>query len=367
MDICEASEKYERWLSRQITLLPADLQLKHQAMAQGPFPFLRATFYRWVQQWAVQCPDEAAAPVVLAVGDLHIENFGTWRDSEGRLIWGINDFDEAYPMPYTIDLVRLATSALVAGEGGQLTIGADDACQAILDGYTDTIGKGGSPFVLAQHHHWLREMAVERLRDPEKFWGKLDGLADFTGPAPGDATAAIARWMPEPGLKFRLVHRIAGLGSLGRQRFVAVADWRGGKIAREAKQLAVSAYIWEQAAAASAEILYQKILDQAVRTCDPYVHLAGQWIVRRLAPDCSRIELSDLAAKRDEEKLLYAMGQETANVHLGDPAVGKIGQDLKGRHGKWLSKAAAKMADAVAADCKHWQAAQKAGAQPSRS
>ena len=36
-------------------------------------------------------------PAVLAVGDLHTENFGTWRDAEGRLIWGINDFDEAFP------------------------------------------------------------------------------------------------------------------------------------------------------------------------------------------------------------------------------------------------------------------------------
>ena len=51
---------------------------------------------------------------MLGVGDLHVENFGTWRDAEGRLIWGINDFDEACPMPYTIDLVRLAASADLA-------------------------------------------------------------------------------------------------------------------------------------------------------------------------------------------------------------------------------------------------------------
>jgi len=36
---------------------------------------------------------------VLAVGDLHVENFGTWRDAEGRLIWGVNDFDEAWRLP----------------------------------------------------------------------------------------------------------------------------------------------------------------------------------------------------------------------------------------------------------------------------
>ncbi len=51
---------------------------------------------------------------VLAVGDLHVENYGTWRDPEGRWVWGINDFDEAFPMAFTIDLVRLSTSTLFA-------------------------------------------------------------------------------------------------------------------------------------------------------------------------------------------------------------------------------------------------------------
>ncbi len=51
---------------------------------------------------------------MLAVGDIHVENFGTWRDAEGRLVWGVNDFDDAARMPYAIDIVRLATSAVLA-------------------------------------------------------------------------------------------------------------------------------------------------------------------------------------------------------------------------------------------------------------
>ena len=117
MNIKNATEKYERWLAKRITLLKSDLNRKHQSMREGFFPFLRATFYRWAQLWAKVCPDAAKAPAVLAVGDLHVENFGTWRDIEGRLIWGINDFDEVNYMPYTIDLVRLATSAHLANKG----------------------------------------------------------------------------------------------------------------------------------------------------------------------------------------------------------------------------------------------------------
>src|SRR5208282_3351182 len=105
MRIKKATKKYETWLAKNIAIVPADLALKHTRMAADPFQFLRATFYRWMQVWPQVCPDLARPPQVLAVGDLHVENFGTWRDKEGRLIWGVNDFDEAWPMAYTIDLV----------------------------------------------------------------------------------------------------------------------------------------------------------------------------------------------------------------------------------------------------------------------
>ena len=78
--------------------------------------------------------------------------------------------------------------------------------------------------------------------------------------------------------------------------------------------------------------------------------------MRRLAPDCCRIELSELTEKRDEEKLLAAMGQETANIHLGDAAARfAIGKDLVERPPQWLAAAAARMAQAVEDDWKNWK------------
>jgi uncharacterized protein (DUF2252 family) len=181
MTIQQATERYEAWLANRITLIPADLGLKHRRMAESPFPFLRATFYRWVQRWPEVCPDLATAPVMLSVGDLHIENFGTWRDAEGRLIWGINDFDEACPMPYTNDLVRLAASAILAIRENHLSLDAEDACDAILAGYGETLDRGGCPFVLAERYHWLRDLAHSDLRDPVAFWEKLDQLPVVSG------------------------------------------------------------------------------------------------------------------------------------------------------------------------------------------
>ena len=121
MNIVKATHRFEEWLGRHTPLVKPDLRLKHKQMADAVFPFFRATFYRWMQVWPEVCADLAKAPQVLAVGDLHVENFGTWRDIEGRLVWGINDFDEAAVLPYTIDLVRLAASAMVA-----ITVGPSD-------------------------------------------------------------------------------------------------------------------------------------------------------------------------------------------------------------------------------------------------
>jgi len=99
MGIRKATEKYEAWLSRQISIVETDRQLKRQRMREGPFPFLRATFYRWAQIWPVICTELAAAPAILAVGDLHVENFGTWRDAEGRLIWASTISTKRGPWP----------------------------------------------------------------------------------------------------------------------------------------------------------------------------------------------------------------------------------------------------------------------------
>jgi uncharacterized protein (DUF2252 family) len=80
VDIRRATRLYERWLGQHVELVRPDLAHKHEMMAAGAFQFFRATFYRWMQLWPEACPNLAGAPVVLSVGDLHVENFGTWRD-----------------------------------------------------------------------------------------------------------------------------------------------------------------------------------------------------------------------------------------------------------------------------------------------
>jgi hypothetical protein len=79
-------------------------------------------------------------------------------------------------------------------------------------------------------------------------------------------------------------------------------------------------------------------------------------MVRRLAPDCSRIELSSLPEERDESRLLYDMGWETANMHFGTPnAIAKIKKDLVARRGRWLHRAAKAMFKVTVEDWEEWR------------
>ena len=352
MNIQKATAQYEAWLSLHTTLVQADLAFKHAQMTAGVFPFLRSTFYRWAQVFPDACPALAKAPILLAVGDLHIENFGTWRDTEGRLIWGVNDFDEAHEMPYTLDLVRLAVSANLA----ELRCDSAPICDEILEGYEAGLKAGGKPFVLAEDHAWLRETAMRDLGDPVQFWKKIAALPEMESGLPDSAREGIEHLLPHPTPFYRVARRRAGLGSLGHMRFVGRADWTGGQIAREAKALVPSAWLWAANHVGPQEILYQAALSRAVRCRDPLVELRGQWILRRLAPDCIRVPLESLGEEKDERRLLRAMGWETANIHLGSPdTIKAVRHDLGKRRSGWLHSAVETMREATERDWKDWK------------
>jgi Uncharacterized protein conserved in bacteria (DUF2252) len=355
MNITEATKSYEAWLARQTPLLREDLQFKHAEMRRELFSFLRATYYRWAQTFPAKCPDLAHDPMVLAVGDLHVENFGTWRDVEGRLVWGINDFDECYPLPFSHDLVRLAVSADLAIAAGEMMSTAKAAADALVQGYQDCLEVGGKPFVLVDKSTPLRTMARDRLNSPEIFWAKMLSHPLSRSAVPAVVLRAINEQLPERRIQLKFLHRTAGLGSLGKQRFTGVGEWRGGSIVREAKALALSACHWAESRIDRGQIYYELMLHHSVRCLDPMVSVRGAWLIRRLSPDCFRIRLAALPKKRDEENLLYSMGWETANIHLGSGKAANLQRHLQQKSAHWLHTAAKAMRDQTEHDWNRWR------------
>jgi len=356
MKIFKATRKYESWLRKELSVFEDDLALKAQSLTQDPFTFLRGTFYRWMQLFPDICKKAANASLVLSVGDLHAANFGTWRDAKGELIWGVNDFDEASLLPYTQDLIRLATSVELASETQRLSISLAEACEAILDGYREGLEKGGEPFVVDGDRDWLKKAYVKSEHLAEKYWERLSQCPDSTRELQPDVRSMLEASLPSQGLEYRLVHRQAGVGSLGRPRFTALAEWQGEFVALEAKALIPSAALWAKKEQKGAEVQYEEVLVRAVRRPDPVMKVYEGWVVRGLAPDRCRIELSELGPERDETRMLHAMGWETANIHLGTrPAVRDVLEDLKARKTNWLRRSAEKMVTVTLRDWEMWK------------
>ena len=96
---------------------PAAFRAKYRKMARDPHAFYRGTaclFYNDVTTETDEWSRHGAERIWIH-GDLHVENFGTYLNSDGRLVFDINDFDEAYLGRFTWDLQRFAASlALVA-------------------------------------------------------------------------------------------------------------------------------------------------------------------------------------------------------------------------------------------------------------
>jgi len=367
MSFSEATQKYESWLARVVPapLVRTDLDYKHQLLADqaDPFPFFRGTYYRWAQHWAELAGPLAAAHRVLAVGDLHIENFGTWRDADGRLGWGVNDFDEVDELPYTNDLIRLAASIRFARKAGVLDIKFGAGCEAILEGYRECLKAGGRPFVLEEHHPYLRTVAMAADRDPVKFWEKMTKLlADTPANPPAEAQSAIETVFPIGGLRVEYRSRLrVGVGSLGRPRYVALAEWMGGWICREVKAFASPASSWATGVEGPVECKAADAVAGAIRSPDPFYRPGKRWVVRRLGPRSSRIELDHLQAS-DAGRILHAMGAETANVHLATPgSATPVLTDLASRKAGWLADAAKALSEILEADWKEWQLSWSAG------
>jgi hypothetical protein len=351
LPIAESNRAYEKWLGRRLTLLPVDIARKHEKMAKSAFGFLRGTFFRWVEVWPHLCTQLTAAPRVLGVGDIHVENFGTWRDADGRLAWGVNDFDEAEVLPYTNDLVRLCTSVMLATARVPLA----RVCVSILKGYRRSLQQGGMPFVLGADHEWLANLAQIRAQEASEFWNKLASFRRVTPPR--NVQSQLVRALPREPVDLHFVHRPAGLGSLGRERFAAVALWRGGFVAREAKTLTASAVHWLSNERAVTN-RYGEILERAVRAYDPSLSVRKGWVLRRLAPDSRKIEIDELRRSAERSQLFEAMGWELGNIHLSTPKQrAPILRDLDRRKPRWLPKATEQMVDATVRDWKDWKKA----------
>jgi hypothetical protein len=324
---------YEASLAQRFgaELRHADLKQKHRRMQESPFLFLRATCWRWAEAASELCPELMDAPAVGSVGDAHAGNFGLWRDAEARLVFGVNDYDEAAVLPYALDLVRLGASLLLSFDDAA----AAEFCDPVLAAYVSGLAAPGAA-VLERDNLWLRDAFAASDDEREAFWRKLD-LAEPAEPPPDVKTALLAAL---PGVQaVRIVPRTAGAGSLGRPRYVAVGQLNGGPAAREIKGRAPSCWTPDRESDVAARLAVGRF-----RAPDPFLVFTPEQVLRRLAPNSRKLRFAELSLKRGR-RLVRAMAIDLASIHAAEPGAAEaIGDDLNRRGADWLTSAATKVA-----------------------
>ena len=227
---------------------PQLLRLKYRKMAQSAFLFLRGADHLFYDALPDQ-PLFRAAPLAWSCGDLHLENFGSYKGDNRQVYFDINDFDEAALAPASWDLVRLLASIQCGADA--LRVSAGDAAKLAghcLDAYRAALANGKPRWVERDTSVGLINTLLCELQNRRRadFLDKrttrkgqhrslnLDGEKALPLlPGQRELLAAFLRdyaaTQDDPGFYTMLdaARRIAGTGSLGLMRFVVLVEGKG--------------------------------------------------------------------------------------------------------------------------------------------
>ena len=320
------------------------LALKYAAMASGAFRFFRGSCHLFYEDWPRRTSLDAA-PRTWISGDLHLENFGTYKGDDRLTYFDINDFDEAILAPSTGEAARFVTSVLVAapeiGVGGAQAVGL---CRRYLEAYAAALADGKARRVERQTAEGMVRDLLVALEE-RKRRDLLDGRTERRGgkrrlrigrralpasPAQRRAVTTFfrgfARHEADPGF-FRVLdvaRRVAGTGSLGVERFVVLVEGRGSPDdnylldLKEARPSALRPYTRVRQPAWGSEservVAVQGRMQAVAPALLHAVAMAGlPFILRELQPTEDRLGLAAEAGHAARlEKVMRTMGRVTA-------------------------------------------------------
>ncbi len=233
---------------------PKRLERKYRAMRLDPFVFFRGTAHLYWEDWPTRASRLPASPLVWACGDLHLENFGSYLGDNRLVYFDLNDFDEAALGPATADLTRLLASLRLAASSLNLDdTEAAELSEGLLVAYCDALASGKARWV---ERPTARGMVRDLLRivrdrspksllerrtvvDNERRRLRVDNdRAEVLAPRERAAVSQHLAEFVESAARtehqakfYRLIDvaaRIAGTGSLGLRRYVALVRGHGG-------------------------------------------------------------------------------------------------------------------------------------------
>ena len=149
----------ERLIAFNEDLLPEMVQLKYDAMTENAFRFFRGTCHLFYEDLAAAKP-LPLSPLAWICGDLHLENFGSFRGENGLVYFDMNDFDEGLLAPAAYEVVRMVTSIFLAFDTLKIEpVKAFKMAQLFIKSYAITLAKGKAisidPRIAKWHCMWI--------------------------------------------------------------------------------------------------------------------------------------------------------------------------------------------------------------------
>lgn len=245
----------ERIQAANLGRAPDLVRRKYAFMRRNPFVFFRGTAHLFFEDWPATSP-LSSAPVGWVCGDLHVENFGCYKGVERLTYFDVNDFDEACLGPVTWDVTRLLTSIVLgaplwgisAHESTRLVSSAAasyasalkagtarwverDMARGVVKKMFAGLGKRSRRELLDERtelHKRRRMLAVDGVR----LLAATPAQAEFAAELVGVAARQLdgVRYVRRPSFFAveDVARRVAGMGSLGVQRYVVMVSGKGG-------------------------------------------------------------------------------------------------------------------------------------------
>jgi uncharacterized protein (DUF2252 family) len=330
------------------SLSPASELAKFTAMQESLFRFYRGTCHLFYDRLAVFGPPKAHTRVWIC-GDLHLENFGSFKGDNRLVYFDLNDFDEAVMAPLSYEVLRFATAILIATDLFKYSDKqANELVLLALTKYRDTIIRSKAMML-------ERETATGMMRD---FFDHLSGE---------NRTAFIQRITKQKGKKLQLLiddihnhkmddkahdalmswyskefakadrlkdmeildcaYRVAGTGSLGSERYMMLVrntntkkyyllDMKESKPSSLLKHLDIKQPKWSNEA--------ERIITIQTRMeyCPPAllrpVYYNKKWFVlRELQPVQDKVDLALAKGQKNKlEDIILPMAKLAAYAHL---------------------------------------------------
>jgi len=330
-------------------LLPEMVQLKYEAMAENAFRFFRGTCHLFYEDLAAAEP-LPLSPLAWICGDLHIENFGSYKGDNKLVYFDLNDFDEALLAPASYETVRMVTSIFIAFDNlGFEPVKALKMARLFMKTYSATLAKGKAisieprtakgivcNFLNAVTKTSEKELLKKRtVSKKKKIMLSLEDERHFKldKKLRKELKSHINDWIktssdgPYNYEVISTVFRLAGTGSIGLKRYLfllkstntknkyLLLDMKQARTSSVQPYLPVQQLAWETEAARVIGV-QQRMQNVPAALLSTTIFRGESFIIQELQPVKDSIKFKQLRDYRDMYQVVDDMAALTASAQL---------------------------------------------------